>query len=98
MEQYNELKSLIEKQAAEIADLKNINKQLVNVVQTTMVYDYIDENMPDWARKAVQAAAWIAEQYRVMNRADWGYPIRILRAICREYRCGIYDNSFEDKM
>ena len=56
MEQYNELKSLIEKQAAEIADLKNINKQLVNVVQTTMVYDYIDENMPDWARAAVQAA------------------------------------------
>ena len=41
MEQYNELKNLIEKQAAEITDLKNINKQLVNVVQTTMVYDFI---------------------------------------------------------
>ena len=35
MEQYNELKNLIEKQAVEIADLKNINKQLVNVVKTT---------------------------------------------------------------
>ena len=29
MSQYTELKELIEKQAAEIADLKNINKQLV---------------------------------------------------------------------
>ena len=56
MEQYNELKELINKQAAEIADLKNINKQLVNVVQTTMVYDFNDDNMPSWARPAVQAA------------------------------------------
>ena len=90
MEQYNELKSLIEKQSAEIADLKNINKQLVNVVQTTMVYDYIDENMPDWARTAVQAAMDCGviqgdEQGRL------GLSYKDLRAICREYRCGMYD-------
>ena len=90
MEQYNELKSLIEKQAAEIADLKNINKQLVNVVQTTMVYDYIDENMPDWARKAVQAAMDCgAIQGDEQGRLGLSY--KDLRAICREYRCGMYD-------
>ena len=90
MEQYNELKNLIEKQAAEIADLKNINKQLVNVVQTTMVYDYVDDNMPDWARPAVQAAMDCgAVQGDEQGRLGLSY--KDLRAICREYRCGLYN-------
>ena len=90
MEQYNELKSLIEKQAAEIADLKNINKQLVNVVQTTMVYDFNDDNMPSWARPAVQAAMDCgAVQGDEQGRLGLSY--KDLRTICREYRCGMYD-------
>ena len=90
MSQYNELKSLIEKQAAEIADLKNINQQLVNVVQTTMVYDFNDDNMPSWARPAVQAAMDCgAVQGDEQGRLGLSY--KDLRAICREYRCGMYD-------
>ena len=90
MEQYNELKSLIEKQSAEIADLKNINKQLVNVVQTTMVYDFNDDNMPSWARPAVQAAMDCgAVQGDEQGRLGLSY--KDLRAIAREYRCGLYN-------
>lgn len=90
MSQYNELKELIEKQSAEIADLKNINKQLVNVVQTTMVYDFNDDNMPSWARPAVQAAMDCgAVQGDEQGRLGLSY--KDLRAICREYRCGMYD-------
>lgn len=90
MEQYNELKNLIEKQAAEIADLKNINKQLVNVVQTTMVYDFNDDNMPSWARPAVQAAMDCgAVQGDEQGRLGLSY--KDLRAIAREYRCGLYN-------
>ena len=90
MSQYTELKELIEKQAAEIADLKNINKQLVNVVQTTMVYDFNDDNMPPWARPAVQAAMDCgAVQGDEQGRLGLSY--KDLRAICREYRCGMYD-------
>ena len=90
MEQYDELKNLIEKQAAEIADLKNINKQLVNVVQTTMVYDFNDDNMPSWARPAVQAAMDCgAVQGDEQGRLGLSY--KDLRAICREYRCGLYN-------
>ena len=90
MSQYNELKSLIEKQSAEIADLKNINQQLVNVVQTTMVYDFNDDNMPSWARPAVQAAMdYGAVQGDEKGRLGLSY--KDLRAICREYRCGMYD-------
>ena len=90
MEQYNELKNLIEKQAAEIADLKNTNKQLVNVVQTTMVYDFNDDNMPDWARPAVQAAMDCGAVQGDEN-GRLGLSYKDLRAICREYRCGLYD-------
>lgn len=90
MSQYNELKELIEKQSAEIADLKNINQQLVNVVQTTMVYDFNDDNMPSWARPAVQAAMDCgAVQGDEQGRLGLSY--KDLRAICREYRCGLYN-------
>ena len=90
MEQYNELKSLIEKQAAEIADLKNINKQLVNVVQTTKIYDFNDDNMPVWARPAVQAA----QDYGALvgdEQGRLGLSYKDLRTIVREYRCGMYN-------
>ena len=90
MEQYNELKNLIEKQAAEIADLKNINKQLVNVVQTTMVYDFNDDNMPPWARPAVQAAMDCGAVQGDEN-VRLGLSYKDLRAIVREYRCGLYN-------
>lgn len=90
MEQYNELKSLIEKQAAEINDLRNVNQQLANVVQTTMVYDYVDDNMPDWARTAVQAAMSFGA-IRGDENGRLGLSYKDLRAICREYRCGLYN-------
>ena len=90
MEQYNELKDLINAQAAEIADLKNINKQLVAVVQTTMIYDYVDDNMPPWARPAVQAAmdcgALVGDE-----QGKLGLSYKDLRTIVREYRCGLYN-------
>ena len=90
MEQYNELKSLITKQATEINDLRNVNQQLVNVVQTTMIYNYVDDNMPDWARPAVQAAMDCgAVQGDEQGRLGLSY--KDLRAICREYRCGLYN-------
>ena len=90
MSQYTELKDLINAQAAKIADLQNINRQLVAVVQTTMIYDYVDDKMPDWARTAVQAAMDCgAVQGDEQGRLGLSY--KDLRAICREYRCGMYD-------
>ena len=90
MSQYNELKELIEKQAAEIADLQNINRQLVNVVQTTMIYDYNDNNMPPWARPAVQSAMDCGAVQGDEN-GRLGLSYKDLRAIVREYRCGLYN-------
>ena len=90
MSQYTELKELIEKQAAEINDLRNVNQQLVNVVQTTMIYNYVDDNMPDWARTAVQAAMSFGA-IRGDENGRLGLSYKDLRAICREYRCGLYN-------
>lgn len=90
MEQYNELKNLIEKQAAAISALQAENKELKAVVQSTMIYDYVDDNMPDWARKAVQAAmdygALVGDE-----QGRLGLSYKDLRTICREHRCGMYN-------
>ena len=90
MEQYNELKNLIEKQAVAISALQAENKELKAVVQSTMVYNYNDGNMPEWARKAVQAAM---DCGAIQGDEDGclGLSYKDLRAICREYRCGMYD-------
>lgn len=90
MSQYNELKDLIKKQAAAISALQEENKQLKAVLQNTMVYDYVDKNMPSWARKAVQAAM---DCGAIQGDEDGclGLSYKDLRAICREYRCGLYD-------
>lgn len=62
----------------------------MNVVQTTMIYDYVDDNMPDWARKAVQAAmdygALVGDE-----QGRLGLSYKDLRTICREHRCGMYN-------
>lgn len=90
MSQYNELKNLIEKQAVAISALQEENKELKAVLQNTMVYDYVDKNMPPWARKAVQAAMdYGAIQGDENGRLGLSY--KDLRAICREYRCGLYN-------
>lgn len=90
MSQYNELKDLIKKQAAAISALQIENKELKAAVQSTMVYDYNDGNMPSWARTAVQAA----QDYGALvgdEQGRLGLSYKDLRTICREYRCGLYN-------
>lgn len=45
--QYEELKQLISEQSARVDALQN-------KIDNPMIYNYIDENMPEWARGAVQ--------------------------------------------
>ena len=96
MEQYNELKIINRKnrRRENCRFQKNINKQLVNVVQTTMVYDFNDDNMPSWARPAVQAAMDCGA-VQGDEKGRLGLSYKDLRAICREYRCGMYDKLLE---
>lgn len=50
-------------------------------MQSTMVYDYNDGNMPSWARTAVQAA----QDYGALvgdEQGDWDYLIRTYELLC----------------
>ena len=58
------------------------------------IYDYIDENMPDWARTAVQAAM-DSGVIQGDEQGRLGLSYKDLRAICREYRCGMYNKLLE---
>ena len=96
MEQYNELKNLIEKQAAEINDLRSVNQQLVNVVQTTMIYNYVDDNMPEWARPTVQKMMdkgfLKGDENGCLSLTD-----ELLRVFVINDRAGVYENRWDGK-
>ena len=85
-----ELWEKFKRKLSESEELQIENKELKAVVQSTMVYNYNDGNMPEWARKAVQAAM---DCGAIQGDADGclGLSYKDLRAICREYRCGMYD-------
>ena len=54
MSQYEELKSMIEKENAKIDALRKTVENIAN----PPIYNYIDDNMPQWAREAVK---WCVE-------------------------------------
>ena len=61
----------------------------INRLENPMIYNYIDENMPDWAREAVQAAI---DKGAIKGEGDGlGLTYSDLRTIVREYRMGLYD-------
>ena len=57
MKNYDEI---INKMGEEIASLK----EEVKILKNPMIYNFVDENMPGWAKEAVQCAQ-IRYQYRV---------------------------------
>lgn len=96
--QYEELKDLITKQGtiiaqlkAENAVLKDENVKIMNVLESTFVFDYVDENMPDWAKPAVLAAVKSGAIQGKDESGRLGLSYKDLRQIVREYRQGIYD-------
>lgn len=61
----------------------------VDKLSNPMIYNYIDENMPQWAHEAVQAAV---DRGIIKGEGDGlGLTYADLRGIVREYRAGVYD-------
>lgn len=54
MSQYEELKQMISEQTARVDVLQNE----VYKIENPMIYNYIDDNMPDWAKRLF-GGAWI---------------------------------------
>lgn len=61
----------------------------VKALENPMIYNYIDDNMPEWAREAVSAA--IAKGAVLGEGEGLGLTYSDLRAIVREYRLGLYN-------
>lgn len=63
MSQYEELKNMLSEQSQAVEALqKSINK-----IENPMIYNYIDENMPSWAREAV---GWCVENGIIAGTGD----------------------------
>lgn len=64
-------------------------------LNNTFIYNYIDENMPQWAREAVQAAvdcgALIGVGVDDEGNKMYGLNYQDLKEITRSYRAGVYD-------
>lgn len=63
MSQYEELKQMIAAQTARIDVLQNE----VYKIENPMIYNYIDANMPEWARTAVQ---WCVDNGIIVGTGD----------------------------
>ena len=85
MSQYEELKNEIEQLTETV---KLLATELHNM-KNPMIYNYIDDNMPEWAHEAVQKAV----DKGMLKGEEEGLNLTYsdLRTIVREYRAGLYD-------
>ncbi len=88
--QYNELKSLISEQQALISELKRENTEIKAVLESTFIYNWVDDNMPEWAKTAV-TSAMNCGAIKGDEDGKLNLSYKDLRNIVREYRQGIYD-------
>ena len=78
MTQYQELKAAIDSLAQEIRELKN-----------PTIYNYIDDNMPDWAVPSVKKV--VAKGILKGTDTGLGLTESDLRHIVMNDRAGLYD-------
>ena len=67
MTQYDELKSLIAAKDEIINTMGQEIAELKKAVHEPMIYNYVDSNMPEWAREAV---SWCVENGIIKGTGD----------------------------
>lgn len=87
MNQYEELKQLI-------SDLTETVKELavdVNNLKNPMIYNYIDDNMPEWARPTIQKLVNLG----ILKGGEDGLELtdELLRILVINDRAGLYDKD-----
>lgn len=80
MSQYEELKNMI-------GDLSN----KVEVLSNPMIYNYIDDNMPDWAKPTIQKLVDKGILKGTNDDGDLGLTEEIMRILVINDRAGVYD-------
>ena len=80
MAQYEELKGMIGSLTDKVEKLEN-----------PMIYNYIDDNMPDWAKPTIQKLVDKGILKGVNDNGDLGLTEDIMRILVINDRAGIYD-------
>lgn len=80
-------KKSLESEVLTVGQYEELKKE-IEALKNPMIYNYIDENMPEWARAAVAAA--VACGAIEGDGGGLALTYADLRAIVREYRAGLY--------
>lgn len=90
MSKYDELNAkvaVLEKQGNELKERMN------NLSEFT--YNYVDANMPDWARPIIAALVHVGIINGINSEGELGLHLSELRAIVWDYRSGVYDKKLK---
>ena len=84
MSQYDELKNRIDEMSANLTDIVNDMDRKLERLTSPMIYNYIDDNMPEWAREAVK---WAVDN-KILNGDENGLnlddkDLRYITMLCR---------------
>ena len=93
--EYDELKAKNEKQD-EIIDIMGKEIQELKEATTPVIYDYIDENMPDWAKPTIQK---MKDKGFLQGDEEGrlGLTMEMLRLFVTNDRAGVYDHRWDGK-
>lgn len=86
MSQYEELKNRIDEMSANLTDIVDDMDKKLERLANPMIYNYIDDNMPKWAREAVK---WAVDN-KILNGDENGLNLddKDLRYITMLWRMG----------
>ena len=85
MSQYEEIKALLEVQANEIRAIAQAVAELSN----PMIYKFVDDNMPVWARPTIEKL--VSKGYLQGDDNGLGLTDEMLRIFVVNDRAGLYD-------
>lgn len=89
MAQYEELKNRIDETANNLTNIVNDMDGKLEKLTHPMIYNYIDENMPDWARPTIQKL--VDKGYLKGDGEGLNLDENLLRMLVINDRAGIYD-------
>lgn len=85
MSQYEEIKALLEVQTNEIRAIAQAVAELSN----PMIYNFVDDNMPVWARPTIEKL--VSKGYLQGDDNGLGLTDEMLRIFVVNDRAGLYD-------
>ena len=91
-EQWENFKNKLEGEYIDMGKVEELEKR-VEALEKPMIYNYIDSNMPEWAREAISKLVSAGILKGVNDAGDLGLTDSDLRYYTINYRAGAYDKA-----